>query len=144
MKAALSHAARTLVLLLALATTAGFAATAKAQNASLAGERQAVLEMRNSIKQHWRLNPELGALDGIRGTVRFAVNAEGRLVGKPQVSVTGGTAAKRAWVKSSVKEVIQKASPFPRRPKGAYPSVMEFMLPFQFDQPPRRAPLERK
>lgn len=136
MSVPLLHAARTLALLLALAATAGFAATAEAENAPLTTEQKAIHDMRKSIFQKWSFAPELRTISGGRGTVYFTVNAEGRLAGEPKVTVSGIPFPQRTLVEATVKRNIQKAFPRPAWPKGKFPSSMNFSMPFVFDAAP--------
>jgi hypothetical protein len=122
-----------LVLLLTLLPMAtGPAVPAHAQSADRAADLRRAQAVRHSIQQHWVVNAD-PKLDGMRGTASFEVDTEGRLVGRPEVKLTGGTAAQRALVARNVQAIIQRASPFAGPSGITFPEVTKFKFSFQFD-----------
>ncbi len=113
--------------------SAEFAVPAYAQNADRSAYLRSAEAVRESIRQHWSPNVEIAKFHGMRGSVRFDIDNAGRLVGRPDVTVTGGTAVQRAQIARNVQAIVQGASPFPRPPNTAFSGVMKFRLPFQFD-----------
>ncbi|WP_157179739.1 TonB C-terminal domain-containing protein [Rhizobium sp. CF142] len=97
--------------------------------ATRASEPQSIPQTLSALKRHWYQNPEFR---GIRGTVDFQIDADGRLFGVPQVRLTGGSAAERAEVEKNVKQALQNAS-FPKPPKTAFSRPVKFRLPFEFN-----------
>jgi hypothetical protein len=121
------------LLLMLASMVAGFAVPAYAQKVDRAADFLPAQAVRSSIKQRWGQNTEFAKFYGMRGSARFKIDAQGSLIGKPEVTVTGGTAAQRVQASRSVQATIQGASPFPKPPNTTFPGVMTFTLPFQFD-----------
>jgi len=85
----------------------------------------------HAIMAQWNLPPDLAKVRGLRAEVRVNLDMRGKLSGKPEAHITGGTAAQQQRFADVVTRSIVRASPFTGLPVGKYKAWKTLIVRFE-------------
>lgn len=120
----------------------GGGAKRSTETASLGGERttrgntlsQSEMDaLRGQIQKYWNIIPGLADGGDVRVIVKMRLDLAGNIVGQPDVSATGGSAATRGTLASSATRAVLRAQPY-QLPKEKYDSWADVIVNFDPSQ----------
>lgn len=89
--------------------------------------------LRGQIQRFWNIIPGIADGGDVRVTVRMKLDPTGNIVGQPDVSASGGSAATRGTLAGSAKRAVLRAQPY-QLPAAKYDSWSEVIVNFDPSQ----------
>ncbi len=109
------------------------------KDASLGGNKQSnaaklsqseMDALRGAIEENWSVVSGMADAADIRVQVKMKLDQSGAIVGEPQVTATGGSAASRDVLASSARRAVLRSAPFTNLPRDKYEAWSEVIVNF--------------
>ncbi|MGV3549673.1 hypothetical protein [Rhizobium sp.] len=87
------------------------------------GEKLSQTEMdalRGLVEQNWQIMPGSVASSNIKIVVRFELDQNGEVVGRPEVTSSGGDGSPLTALEGGARRAVMKSAPFDKLPKDKY------------------------
>ena len=89
--------------------------------------------LRGQIQKYWNIIPGMADGGDVRVIVKMRLDLTGNIVGQPDVTATGGSAATRGTLSASAKRAVLRAQPY-QLPKEKYDSWADVIVNFDPSQ----------
>ncbi|MFN7101325.1 MAG: hypothetical protein ACK4N1_01760 [Pseudorhizobium sp.] len=86
--------------------------------------------LRGQIQNNWSIIAGIEGADGVIITVKMQLDESGAIVGRPQVSATGGSDNARRTLEGSALRAVMRSAPFKNLPVEKYDSWSEVVVNF--------------
>ncbi|WFS01740.1 hypothetical protein [Rhizobium tumorigenes] len=83
-----------------------------------------------AVMAQWELPGDLGKVPGLHAEVRINLDTRGRVIGQPEVHITGGNASQQKRFAAAANRSVMQAAPFRGLPLDKYEAWKTIIVKF--------------
>ncbi|ANK87104.1 MULTISPECIES: hypothetical protein [unclassified Rhizobium] len=127
----LSYGKKSVTAVVMLSAILTCALDASAQSTGIAISDKPAAELHQAVASHFNAPPELWGPGKVVIEIHLRLDDTGEIVGSPEVTAAGGSAATRKSLSAAALRAVLRSSPFTMLPKEKYESWREVVLRFE-------------